>query len=241
LPSAGPKRRTRTRASPSRMDTIRGGQRGGLPVCRSAGARRCTRSSAGQGLREQGGRRSAAERVGAPRELTAIRGGPCPYLSAWIEHASSTSRMGTIADVHEGRRIGIKRPGARLWAGGWALARLVRVLSSCCRRRGPQKERGGTGPSATRWGRNQGLETGTSLRRTRHLSFFRGSPFRGSPFRGSPFRGGVLFLGALSHAFSSGEEPVPEKKRVTPESRPPRRRSGCRPLVPWRPEASHRA
>jgi hypothetical protein len=105
--------------------------RGGLPNGQAGGVRHCNRPSVRQGLREQGGRRSAAERVGAPRELTAIRSGPCQCPSVRMDRASS-----------EGTRIGIKRPGARLWAGDWALAR----LGWCCRRRGPQKERGGTGP-----------------------------------------------------------------------------------------------
>jgi len=148
-------------------------------VGRSAGARRCNQLSVRQSLRKQGGRRSAADR----RERSERR-------------------------EQRGDEALKKRPGARLWAGGWALAR----LGWCCRRRGPQKERGGTGPRATRWGRNHGLGLSTSLRKSRRLSCFRGSPFRGISFRGGVSSLEHCLLGGLSQASElrrradSGEE-----------------------------------
>jgi hypothetical protein len=78
---------------------------GGLPVGRAAGARLCNRPSAGQGLRQKGGRPSAADR------------------SELVSAGSS-----------EGTRIEIKRPGARLWAVGVCAIASVAVALKAHRR-----------------------------------------------------------------------------------------------------------
>lgn len=84
-------------------------------------------------------------------------------------------------------------------------ARSKRRRFGCCGMRGPQKERGGTGLRATRWGRNQGPRVSTSLRS--RLGFLSSS-------KESPFSGGVSSLERCLLRPVFGEVSVPGREKL---------------------------